>query len=85
MTSVVNHDFGCKLWINARVVYGPSKGQPLFFVKLHFCVIAADPRWLLVAVNALCRGVNVLVGRAPRSGCESTARASFWDAIGGLV
>eukprot|EP00959_Pyramimonas_sp_CCMP1952_P098619 2061466-Pyramimonas_sp.AAC.1 len=76
---------GARYGLTRELLTDHPRVSPCFLPKQHLRAIATYPRWLLVAVNAPGLRTNVLAGRAPRAGCDSTAAASIWGAFGGLV
>eukprot|EP00435_Cladocopium_sp_Y103_P027748 s1875_g6.t2 len=71
--------FGVELWVNLLQPYGYLAAQPLFFHRRHFVVLHADPRVLLVRVQAPYLSFLCLVLHAPQSGLPLSERQQWWD------
>ena len=70
---------GIELWISLRQPYAFVGNQPQFFHRRHFTVRHADPRILLVAIDAPFLHALVLVGHGPQSGQTLSDRSAWWQ------
>ena len=71
--------FGVELWVNLKQPYGYADHKRLLFHRRHFAVRHADPRLLLVHVDAPKLDCLVLVAHAPHSGQRLQERLQWWD------
>ena len=75
---------GTELWINLRQPYAYVLGKPQFFHRRHFTVRYADPRTLLVSIDAPFLNALILVGHGPQSGQTLSDREQWWHSCGEL-
>ena len=75
---------GTELWISLRQPYAYVQGKPQFFHRRHFTVRHADPRTLLVSIDAPFLNALVLVGHGPQSGQPLSDREQWWQLCGEL-
>eukprot|EP00435_Cladocopium_sp_Y103_P028743 s95_g7.t1 len=73
--------FGVEMWVNLNQPYGYLHGKPLLFHRRHFVVLHADPRVLLVRVQAPHLNFLCLVLHAPQSGLSLSDRARWWEEL----
>ncbi|CAL1160258.1 unnamed protein product [Cladocopium goreaui] len=75
---------GTELWISLKQPYAYVLGKPQFFHRRHFTVRHADPRTLLVSIDAPFLNALVLVGHGPQSGQPLSDREQWWHFCGEL-
>ena len=75
---------GTELWINLRQPYAYVLGKPQFFHRRHFTVRHADPRTLVVSIDAPFLTALILVGHGPQSGQTLSDREQWWHSCGDL-
>ena len=71
--------FGVELWVNLKQPYGHVGHKRLLFHRRHFTVRHADPRMLLVHVEAPKLDCLLLVAHAPQSGQRLQDRLHWWE------
>eukprot|EP00435_Cladocopium_sp_Y103_P022853 s1557_g5.t1 len=76
---------GVELWVNLRQPYGYVDDRPMLFQRRHFAVLHADPRVLLVRLEAPGLHALCLVLHVPQSGLPLTERESWWDSLNTIL
>eukprot|EP00438_Fugacium_kawagutii_P032845 Skav224537 [mRNA] locus=scaffold388:790655:798229:+ [translate_table: standard] len=78
-----NH--GVELWVNKAIAYGWTGDRPHFFAKSHFAVVAKNPRWLLIKLDAPGLQEWILVAHAPHGGIKEDSRQDWWHQLSELL
>eukprot|EP00959_Pyramimonas_sp_CCMP1952_P371218 7773827-Pyramimonas_sp.AAC.1 len=79
--AVSKHTGGCSLWLHTAF-------EILLGVRIapkHCCVLAAAPRYLLVAVRVESFDMDILVARAPHSKKPEHETRAWWAQLAGVL
>eukprot|EP00438_Fugacium_kawagutii_P000288 Skav210752 [mRNA] locus=scaffold1498:120794:126919:+ [translate_table: standard] len=80
-----NGNLGVELWLSTSIPYGSHGTRPCYLRKEHCVVVHADPRLLVVNVQAPGLNLCLIVGHAPHSGHPEQARADWWEHLQSLL
>lgn len=69
---------GTEIWVNLQQPYGAVGGKPLKFHRRHFVVRHADPRLMIVQLDAPHLSAILVVAHAPQSGQKLADREQWW-------
>lgn len=76
---------GVELWVNLRQPYCYIENQPAFLKANFFQVVSADPRHLLVRVQAPHFNALLLVAHAPHTGRPAQECQDWWDRLTEII